>query len=128
MTTTDTTATRVLETSKHFWAAMEASDTTAMRAAATPECRFVHIGVTCDLDRELQFYDDGTFQPAGITFHSQDVTVHGAAAVVISDIDYSLLLNGEETTHHFAVTEVYVSSADDETWRLLQLSFTALVY
>lgn len=108
---------------------MESSDTSAMRAAATPECRFVHIGITCDLDRELQFYDDGTFQPTGVTFHSQDATVHGATAVVISDVDYSLLLNGEETTHHFAVTEVYVNDgADDGTWRLLQLSFTALVY
>ena len=25
----------------------------------------------------------------------------------MSDCDYSLLLDGKETTHHFAVTEVY---------------------
>ena len=40
--------------------------------------------------------------------------------------DYSLLLNGQETTHHFAVTEVYVRQGDE--WKLVQFSFTALVY
>ncbi|MBM6979682.1 MAG: nuclear transport factor 2 family protein [Actinomyces succiniciruminis] len=127
-TTIDPTATRILETSKRFWEATEARDTAAMRAIAAPECMFVHIGATCDLERELKFYDDGVFQPTGVDFHRQDVTVHGSTAVVISDVDYSLLLNGEDTTHHFAVTEIYVSDDGNQTWRLLQFSFTALVY
>ncbi len=43
-----------------------------------------------------------------------------------TDCDYSLLLNGKETTHHFAVTEAYVQR--DDSWRLIQFSFTVLVY
>lgn len=31
------------------------------------------------------------------------------AATESSDVDYSLLLDGRDTTHHFAVTEVYVA-------------------
>lgn len=33
---------------------------------------------------------------------------------------------GQETTHHFAVTEVYIRQ--DDSWKLIQFSFTALVY
>ena len=125
-TSADSASSGVLETSRRFCAATESSDVEAMRAIAAPECKFVHIGITCDLDREIRFYEDGVFQPTIVDFHGQDVTVHGPTAVVISDVDYSLLLDGRDTTHHFAVTEVYV--ADGGQWRLLQFSFTALVY
>ena len=89
-TSADSASSGVLETSRRFWAATESSDVEAMRAIAAPECRFVHIGITCDLDREIRFYEDGVFQPTSVDFHGQDVTVHGPTAVVISDVDYSL--------------------------------------
>ena len=41
-------------------------------------------------------------------------------------LELSLFLGGQETTHHFAVTEVYSQSGDE--WKLVQFSFTALVY
>ena len=45
---------------------------------------------------------------------------------MITDCDYGLLLDGKPTTHHFAVTEVYVPNGDG--WKLVTFSFTALVY
>jgi hypothetical protein len=117
---------QVLETSKKFWDAMEHSDEAGMRSVAAPICNFVHIGITCRLDKEIEFYTSGTFQPTGVTFHSQTVDLYGDTAIVVSDCDYSLLLDGQETTHHFAVTEVYVKQGAD--WKLVQFSFTALVY
>ena len=44
---------------------------------------------------------------------------------MLTDCDYGLLLGGSPTTHHFAVTEVYVQKDGD--WKLIQFSFTALV-
>ena len=38
----------------------------------------------------------------------------------------TILLDGKPTTHHFAVTEVYVPNGDG--WKLVTFSFTALVY
>lgn len=114
---------KVLEASHHFWEAMESADEKGMRTYAHPDCRFVHIGITCGLDKEIEFYTSGAFQPTSIVMHSQDAQVFGDSAVVISDCDYSLLLDGKETTHHFAVTEVY-----DSNYRMIQFSFTALVY
>lgn len=56
----------------------------------------------------------------------QKATLFQDTAVVLTDCNYSLLLNGQETTHHFAVTEVYIRQ--DDSWKLIQFSFTALVY
>ena len=116
----------VLEQSGKFWDALEAADTEGMRAVAVPSCMFVHIGVTCGLDEEIRCFTEKIFIPTGVKINSQTINVYGDTAVVITDCNYTLLLNNEETTHHFAVTEVYVRM--DGAWKLVQLSFTALVY
>ena len=46
--------------------------------------------------------------------------------VVLSDVDYGLLLGGQPTTHHFTTTEVFQRRDDD--WKLIQFTFTALVH
>lgn len=43
-----------------------------------------------------------------------------------ADVDYGLLLDGKPTTHHFATTEVF--HKQDGEWKLIQFTFTALVY
>ncbi len=116
----------VLEQSGKFWNALEAADTEGMRAVAAPSCMFVHIGATCGLEEEMRCFTDKVFVPTGVKINSQTTNVYGDAAVVITDCNYALLLNNEETTHHFAVTEVYVRM--DGAWKLVQFSFTALVY
>lgn len=117
---------KVLEASKQFWAAMEKADEAGMRSIADPGCTFVHIGVTCKLDKEIEFYTSGLFQPTGIEFHNQTAEIFGDTAIVITDCDYSLMLGGKATTHHFAVTEVYAKQNGDP--KLVQFSFTALTY
>ena len=116
----------VLEQSKKFWKALESSDTEGMRAVADPACMFVHIGVTCGLDEEMRCFTDKIFIPTGVKLNGQNVNIFGDTAVVITDCNYTLLLNNEETTHHFAVTEVFACM--DGVWKLVQFSFTALVY
>lgn len=117
--------TKILETSQKFWSAMEQADEEGMRAIADPNSTFVHIGMTCKLDEEIGFYTSGTFQPTSIEFHDQTVDIFGDTAIVITDCDYALKMGASSTSHHFAVTEVYVNQADE--WKLIQFSFTALV-
>ena len=117
---------RILETSKKFWEAMETADEAGMRAIADPQCNFVHIGITCKLDEEIKFYTDGIFQPTEIRFNGQKADVFGDTGVVITDCNYGLVLNGQPTTHHFAVTEVYAKQQNE--WKLVTFSFTALIY
>ena len=117
---------KIIAASRKFWDAMEHANEVGMREVADKDCMFVHIGVTCGLDQEIGYYTSKKFEPTGVDFHSQNVTIHGDTAVVITDCDYSFLLEGKETTHHFAVTEVFVKKDGD--WKLIQFSFTALVY
>lgn len=114
----------VLDASEQFWTAMEQADEEGMRAVADPNCTFVHIGMTCKLDEEVGFYTSGMFQPTEIVFHGQSVDRYEDTAIVITDCDYTLDLGGMETSHHFAVTEVYVNRGGG--WNLIQFSFTAL--
>jgi len=117
---------QVINASDKFWRAMEAADAEGMRAVAVPDCTFVHIGVTCQLEKEIEFYTKGLFKPTELVFHSKDARVYGDTAIVITDCDYGLLLGGNPTTHHFAVTEAY--SLIEGEWKLVQFSFTALIY
>lgn len=97
-----------------------------MRQIADPASQFVHIGVTAGLDQEIAFYTEGLFKPTEIKFNDQKVTLFGDTAIVLTDCIYSLLLNDQETSHHFAVTEVYIQR--EGLWKLIQFTFTALVY
>lgn len=117
---------KVLALSKEFWNAMENADEAGMREIADPDCNFVHIGITCKLDQEIGFYTSGAFQPTEIRFNGQTADIFGDTAVVITDCNYGLLLDGKPTTHHFAVTEVYARRKEE--WKLVTFSFTALVY
>ena len=117
---------KVLETSKKFWQVMEQADEAGMRAIADPECNFVHIGISCKLDQEIEFYTSGAFKPTEIKFNGQKAELFGDTAVVITDCNYGLLLDGKPVTHHFAVTEEYVNRENE--WKLIQFTFTALVY
>ncbi|MCC8102680.1 MAG: nuclear transport factor 2 family protein [Clostridiales bacterium] len=117
---------KLLEISKTFWNAMEHADEDGMRRIADAGCTFVHIGITCGLDQEIEFYTNGTFQPTEIRFNSQVANLYGDTGIVITDCNYGLLLDGKATSHHFAVTEVYVRR--EKNWSLVSVSFTALVY
>ena len=116
---------QILATSENFWKAMEKADEAGMRSIADPQCTFVHIGMTCKLDKEIQCYASGLFKPTELVFHDKQVDVFGDTAVVITDCDYGLMLGGNPVTHHFAVTEVYQHRG--ESWILIQFTFTALV-
>ncbi len=117
---------QMIALSQKFWNAMEHADEKGMREIADPNCNFVHIGVTCKLDKEIEFYTSGAFKPTEIKFNSQSADIFENTAVVITDCNYTLLLGGNETTHHFAVTEVF--SKIEADWKLVSFTFTALVY
>ena len=116
---------KILDTSRRFWSAMEQADEVGMREIADENCTFVHIGVTCKLDEEIGYYTSGTFKPTEIEFIEQSVDIFGNTAIVITDCNYSLKIGLTPTSHHFAVTEVYVNR--DDEWKLIQFSFTSLI-
>ncbi|MCM1282711.1 MAG: nuclear transport factor 2 family protein [Roseburia sp.] len=67
------------------------------------------------MDQEIEFYTSGTFRPTEIRFNGQTVDIFGETAVVITDCNYGLLLDGKPTTRHFVVTGVY--AGQKEEWK-----------
>lgn len=126
MTNTQTINEKLINLSDAFWTAMKNADGQGMYDIADPRCTFVHIGTNAGLDKEVKYYTDGIFQPTDITVHNRDIHQFGDTAIVLTDVDYGLMLDGKPTTHHFMVTEVYQNQSDD--WKLIQFTFTALVY
>lgn len=116
----------LIQLSQSFWHAMEVSDEKSMREIASKDCYFVHIGGNCNLDQEVRAYSDKLFVPTSIVIHSQKVNMFHDCGIVYSDVDYTLLLDGKETTHHFMVTEVY--NLIEQQYKLISFTFTALVY
>ena len=102
------------------------ADSKTMREVCDPECYFVHIGMNCGLDHEMDAFDRKIFQPTEIVLHNQEVREYGDVQIVLSDVDYGLLLGGNPTTHHFMTTEVFQLQGDE--WKLIQFTFTALVH
>ena len=116
----------ILKQSQTFWKALEKADTAGMRSVSHPDCWFVHIGMSCGLNEEMEAFDRKLFQPTKIDIHGQDVRLWGDTAVCNTDVDYSLLLGGQETTHHFMTTEIYQNQSGE--WKLIQFTFTALIH
>lgn len=116
----------IIRASRTFWDGMRERDGEKMYSVADPGCEFVHIGTNADLDKEIKYYTDDIFHPTNIDIHDQKVNLFNDTAIVLTDVDYGLLLHGKDTTHHFMVTEVYQNREDG--WKLIQFSFTALVY
>jgi hypothetical protein len=81
---------QLIELSQNFWHAMENADEEKMREYADSKCQFVHIGITCGLDKEIEFYTSGAFKPTSIEFHSQNATIFNNTAIVLTDCDYAL--------------------------------------
>lgn len=116
----------VLQASADFWRALEKADTAGMEAVCDPKITFVHIGVTCGLEEEMRCFRDRVFVPTNIVLHRQEDHVFQNTHIVIADLDYGLLLEGRETSHHFAVTEVFIE--EEGKPKMVQQTFTALVY
>ena len=116
---------QVLKQSQAFWKGLEKADTAAMRSVCDDKCFFVHIGGNADLDKEMEFFEQKVFQPTEIILHGQETRLFGDTAIVLSDVDYGLLLGGQPTTHHFTTTEVFQKQGG--VWKLIQFTFTALV-
>jgi ketosteroid isomerase-like protein len=86
---------------------------------------FVHMGATFSKEEELDVIKTGRIHYRDVDIKDVSVRFIGNTAIVLSTLQLGSVVDGNEVSNPFVVTEVYVQQA--EGWTLASMSFTRLV-
>lgn len=125
LTVTAYAADEVIALSAHKWAWMSARDVDSLAVLFHDEAVFVHMGATFSKAEELDVIRDGRIQYRYIEVEDVSVRVIGETAIVLTKLLLGAVVDGNEVSNPFVVTEVYVRQND--AWTLGSMSFTRLL-
>jgi len=83
---------------------------------------FVHMGGSWGKAQELEIIRSGGIHYKQANIHEVSVIIIGQTAVLLNKITLLAVVDGNEVTNPFMVTEVYVKYSSK--WKLASLSFT----
>jgi hypothetical protein len=115
----------VINLSKQKWQWMADKNVDSLNVLFNEKAMFVHMGGSWGKTQEL-----GTIKSGGIWYkkaevYSVIVNIIGNTAILLNDIDLVAALGGNEVTHAFMVTEVYVK--ENGRWKMGSLTFSQLL-
>lgn len=124
-----TTATKdeqeLLDLSKTKWAWMADKKVNELNGLFDEKCVFVHMGGSWGKTQELNTIKDGFIWYKKAVVYGASVNIFGNTAILLNDIDLLAVVGGNEVTHAFMVTEVYIKQ--DGTWKMGSLTFSTLL-
>lgn len=112
-----------LSTSKWKWMADKNVD--ALMDLFTEKCVFVHMGGSWGKEQELSTIKSGGIWYKKAEVYGASVNFFGNTAILLNDIDLLAVVGGNEVTHAFMVTEVYVQ--ENGKWKMGSLTFSTLL-
>jgi hypothetical protein len=115
----------VINLSKQKWRWMAERDAAALDALFHEKSVFVHMGGSWGKVQELAIISSGGIHYKEADIHEVSVNIIDATAVLLNRITLLAVVDGNEVTNPFMVTEVYVRQ--DNGWKLASLSFTRLL-
>ena len=89
------------------------------------EAVFVHMGGTMSKEQELNVIRSGEIHYKDVDIQEASVRFIGTTAILLNKIRLIAVVDGNEVTNPFVVTEVYVQ--ENGSWTLASLSFTRLL-
>jgi ketosteroid isomerase-like protein len=104
---------------------MSAQDVAPLAALFNEAAVFVHMGATFSKEEELDVIKTGRIHYRDVDIKDVSVRFIGNTAIVLSTLQLGSVVDGNEVSNPFVVTEVYVQQA--EGWTLASMSFTRLV-
>ncbi len=116
----------VINLSREKWRWMSECQVNSLAALFHDKAVFVHMGATFSKDQELEVIRSGQIHYKDVEI--QEVTVpfiDATTAIILNKIRLVAVVDGNEVTNPFVVTEVYVQQSG--TWTLASLSFTRLL-
>ena len=115
----------IMDLSKKKWHWMSERNIDALHALFHEKSVFVHMGGAWGKEREIDIIKSGAIHYKKADIHEVSVNLVENTAVLLNRITLLAVVDGNEVTNLFMVTEVYVQQNDH--WKLAPLSFTKLL-
>jgi quercetin dioxygenase-like cupin family protein len=112
-----------LSTLKWNW--MADKNTDSLNALFDEKAVFVHMGGSWGKEQELGVIKSGGIWYKKAEVYTVSVNIFGNTAILLNDIDLLAVVGGNEVTHAFMVTEVYIKK--DGKWKMGSLTFSQLL-
>lgn len=112
-----------LSTTKWKWMADKNVD--SLSSLFAENCVFVHMGGSWGKTQELNTIKGGGIWYKRAQVYGASVNFFGNTAILLNDIDLLAVVGGNEVTHAFMVTEVYIK--ENGQWTMGSLTFSTLL-
>ncbi|MDB5146781.1 MAG: nuclear transport factor 2 family protein [Mucilaginibacter sp.] len=116
---------QVMDLSKAKWAWMADKNVDSLNVLFDEKAVFVHMGGSWGKPQELNVIKSGGIWYKKAEVYSKSVNVFGNTAILLNDIDLLAVVGGNEVTHAFMVTEVYIK--ENGKWKMGSLTFSQLL-
>lgn len=115
----------LLDLSKAKWAWMANKSVDTLNGLFAENCVFVHMGGSWGKTQELNTIKGGFIWYKKAEIYGASVNIFGNTAILLNDIDLLAVVGGNEVTHAFMVTEVYIK--ENGKWKMGSLTFSTLL-
>jgi len=115
----------VINLSKQKWNWMADKNVDSLTPLFEDKCMFIHMGGTWGKTQELSTIKNGGIWYKKAEVYSVTVNIFGNTAILLNDIDLLAVVGGNEVTHAFMVTEVYLKESGK--WKMGSLTFSTLL-
>jgi len=115
----------VINISKQKWAWMADKKVDTLNGLFDDKAMFVHMGGSWGKTQELNTIKGGMIWYKKAEVYSVSVNIIGNTAILLNDIDLVAVVGGNEVTHAFMVTEVYIK--ENGKWKMGSLTFSQLL-
>jgi hypothetical protein len=115
----------ILDLSKTKWTWMSDKNAASLNELFDEKCVFVHMGGSWGKTQELSTIKSGGIWYKKAAVYGASVNIFGNTAILLNDIDLLAVVGGNEVTHAFMVTEVYIK--ENGKWKMGSLTFSQLL-
>ena len=115
----------IIDLSKQKWNWMADKNVDSLNILFDDKSMFIHMGGTWGKTQELTTIKSGGIWYKKAEVYSVVVNMFDNTAILLNDIDLLAVVGGNEVTHAFMVTEVYIK--ENGKWKMGSLTFSTLL-
>lgn len=115
----------VINLSKKKWDWMADKNVDSLNVLFDDKSMFIHMGGSWGKTQEIETIKSGGIWYKKAEVYAVSVNIFGNTAILLNDIDLLAGVGGNEVTHAFMVTEVYIK--EKGKWKMGSLTFSQLL-